>query len=106
MVETKALVHHLDLAATDYYKAGDPSAIAAVELGGVRTFLTVPMVKDDQLIGSFSLYRREVRPFSDKQMAVVKGFAAQAVIAIENARLLGGCVNPWSSRRRRRTCSA
>ena len=88
MIETKMPVHYADLAASDFYKDGDPAALSAVELGGVRAFLTVPMVKDDQLMGSFSLYRQEVRPFTDKQIELVTSFAAQAVIAIENARLL------------------
>src|SRR5277367_3559849 len=89
IVATKSVIHILDAAAhTSYTDDRDPAMVTAVELGGARTFLNVPMFKGNAFIGSFSLYRQEVRPFTDKQIASVTNFAAQAVIAMENARLL------------------
>jgi signal transduction histidine kinase len=81
-------VQLVDLMKDQSYVDGDALAVAAVQVAGIRSIISVPMVKDDVAVGAMTIYRREVRPFTDKQIALVANFAAQAVIAIENTRLL------------------
>jgi GAF domain-containing protein len=87
-ITTRQPVHVDDLREDQAYLGGNPLPVAGVEVAGIRTMVAIPMFKDNEPVGVISIYRREVKPFAKKQIDLVENFAAQAVIAVENTRLL------------------
>ena len=88
VMRTRQAVHVDDLRTRPAYSAGNPAVVALSDIAGARTYVGVPLLQRDELVGMISIYRREVRPFDEKQVQLVERFASQAVIALENARLL------------------
>jgi DNA-binding CsgD family transcriptional regulator/GAF domain-containing protein len=88
MAASQEVVHIVDVRAEEIYRRGDPLRDATADLGGARSFTAIPMLVGNRLIGAFTIYRQQVRPFDDKSLALARMFADQSVIAIENARMM------------------
>src|SRR5262249_6947817 len=88
VVKGDGYVQFTDISQSKFYRSGDPHSRALVDLGGARSTLAVPLAKEDEVLGLLMFYRQEVQPFSQQEITLVKSFAAQAVIAMENARLV------------------
>jgi hypothetical protein len=106
VARTKRTIQTADITKDPAYHKNPRSTQVFVRLTGARSFVAVPMLKDDELVGTIAIYRQEVRSFTDKQIELVQNFAAQAVIAIENRGCLANYGNRWNSRPLRRMCYA
>jgi DNA-binding CsgD family transcriptional regulator/GAF domain-containing protein len=89
MVTQRAVVHIIDVKSEALYQTDDPLRFATADLGGARSFVAIPMLAADRLVGAFTIYRQSIRPFSEDALRTAQMFAAQSVIALENARLIG-----------------